>query len=40
VTISIGCPYAINTGFFDGFKTKLNLILPMLDEKVVAERLV
>lgn len=39
-TISIGCPYAINTTMFEGIKTKLDWILPVLDEKYVAKKLV
>ena len=39
-TVSIGCPYAINTTMFQGVKTKLDKILPILDEKYVAKRLV
>jgi all-trans-retinol dehydrogenase (NAD+) len=40
ITISLGCPYAINTGLFEGFKTKLNLVFPMLEENYVSDRLV
>lgn len=32
LTFSLVCPYAINTGMFEGFETKLNKIIPMLDE--------
>ena len=39
-TISIGCPYVINTTMFQGAKTKLDWFLPILDEKYVARRLV
>lgn len=35
------CPYAIDTGFFTGFETRLNKILPMLKEadvgKIIAD---
>lgn len=36
ITSSMVCPYAINTGFFEGFETRINKIVPMLDEKHVA----
>jgi len=39
-TISISCPYAINTGMFDGYATKTDKLLPILDEKYVADRLI
>ena len=31
ITLSIGCPYAINTTMFKGFRTKLDLIVRVLD---------
>jgi short-subunit dehydrogenase len=37
LTTSMVCPYAINTGFFEGFETRLNKVIPMLDEKFVAK---
>jgi short-subunit dehydrogenase len=40
ITLSIGCPYAINTTMFKGFKTKLDFFVRVLDEKYVGERLV
>ena len=40
ITLSIGCPYAINTTLFEGFKTKYDRLLPVLDESYVGERLV
>lgn len=40
ITVSIGCPYAINTTMFQGFKTTYEKILPILDENYVADRLV
>jgi all-trans-retinol dehydrogenase (NAD+) len=36
LTTSMVCPYAINTGMFEGFETRLNKIIPMLEEKYVA----
>jgi len=40
ITLSIGCPYAINTTMFKGFKTKLDFIVRVLDETYVGKRLV
>jgi short-subunit dehydrogenase len=40
ITVSIGCPYAINTTMFKGFKTSYEKFLPTLDEGYVADRLV
>lgn len=40
ISVSIGCPYAINTTMFQGFKTKYEKLLPTLDENYVAKRLV
>ena len=34
------CPYYINTGMFEGAKTKFDFLLPILDEKYVADRIV
>lgn len=34
------CPYYINTGMFDGVKTKFSFLLPLLDEKYVANRII
>lgn len=39
ISISIGCPYATNTTLFTGFKTKIDKIFPILDEKYVGHRL-
>lgn len=36
----MGCPYAINTTMFEGFKTTLDSIIWPLDEKYVGQRLV
>lgn len=35
ITCSTVCPYAIDTGFFTGFETRLNNIVPMLKEAEV-----
>ena len=40
ITVSIGCPYAINTTLFKGYRTKLDFIFRMLDQTYVAKRLV
>lgn len=34
------CPYYINTGMFDGVKTKARFLLPILDESYVGDRIV
>lgn len=34
------CPYYINTGMFDGVRTRFPLILPILDQKKVVRRIV
>ena len=39
-TISMGCPYMIRTGMFDGFRTKLDLIFRQLEPDYVGKRLV
>src|SRR5690606_38967603 len=33
------CPYYINTGMFDGVRTRFPLILPILDQKKVVRRI-
>lgn len=44
LTCSLICPYAIDTGMFTGFKTRLNKILPMLEVaevgKIIADTVV
>ena len=40
ITLSIGCPYAINTTLFTGFKTKLDFVFRMLDQTYCGKRLV
>ncbi|NXS29967.1 RDHE2 dehydrogenase, partial [Pomatostomus ruficeps] len=39
VKTTIVCPYVINTGMFDGVKTKWPRLLPILDPEYVAERI-
>ena len=39
ITVSIGCPYAINTTMFEGFKTSLSWLFPMMDQDYVGKRL-
>ncbi|NXC11323.1 RDHE2 dehydrogenase, partial [Orthonyx spaldingii] len=40
VKTTIVCPYIINTGMFDGVKTKWPRLLPILDPEYVAERII
>ncbi len=40
ITISIGCPYAINTTLLEGFKTHLDFVIRVLDQKYVGKRLI
>ncbi|NXT72650.1 RDHE2 dehydrogenase, partial [Chaetops frenatus] len=40
VKTTIVCPYVINTGMFDGVKSKWPRVLPLLDPEYVAERIV
>jgi 3-oxoacyl-[acyl-carrier protein] reductase len=40
ITLSIGCPYAINTTMIEGFKTHMDFIFRILDQKYVGKRLV
>jgi len=40
VYTTVICPYYINTGMFDGVKTKYPFLLPILDENYVTERIV
>lgn len=40
VKTTIVCPYLINTGMFDGAKTKWPRVLPILDPEYVSERIV
>ncbi|NXB14452.1 RDHE2 dehydrogenase, partial [Rhagologus leucostigma] len=40
VKTTIVCPYAIDTGMFDGLKTKWPRALPILDPEHVAERII
>ncbi|NWI87518.1 RDHE2 dehydrogenase, partial [Pitta sordida] len=40
VKTTIVCPFTINTGMFDGAKTKWQRLLPMLDAEYVAEKII
>jgi all-trans-retinol dehydrogenase (NAD+) len=40
VRTTVVCPYFINTGMFDGVRTRFPLLLPILDETTVARRIV
>jgi short-subunit dehydrogenase len=40
ITVSIGCPYAINTTMLEGFKTRLDFLFRVLDPKYVGKRLI
>ncbi|NWR33369.1 RDHE2 dehydrogenase, partial [Tachuris rubrigastra] len=40
IKTTIVCPYIINTGMFDGVKTKWPHVLPVLDPEYVAEKIV
>ncbi|XP_067409847.1 epidermal retinol dehydrogenase 2-like [Emydura macquarii macquarii] len=40
IKTTIVCPYLINTGLFDGCKTKWPHLLPILDSEYVAEKIV
>lgn len=40
VKTTIVCPYVINTGMFDGVKSKWPHLLPILDPEYVAERII
>jgi len=40
IRTTVVCPYFINTGMFKGVKTKFNWLLPILEEKEVAHKIV
>jgi len=40
IRTTIICPYFINTGMFKGVKTRFSWLLPILNEKVVAKKIV
>ncbi len=40
VKTTVVCPYFINTGMFDGVKTRFAALLPILDENKVADRII
>jgi all-trans-retinol dehydrogenase (NAD+) len=39
VRTTVVCPFFINTGMFDGVRTRVPWLLPILDQQVVAERI-
>ena len=39
VTVSLGCPYAINTTMMEGFKSRMDWFFPVMEQKYVGERL-
>lgn len=40
IRTTVVCPYFINTGMFKGVKTRFSWLLPILEEEVVAHRIV
>lgn len=40
ITVSIGCPYAINTNMLKGFKTHIDFFIRILDQRYVGKRLI
>ncbi len=40
INTTVVCPYFINTGMFEGTKTRFSWLLPILDEQRVADRIV
>lgn len=40
IRTTVVCPYYINTGMFEGAKTKFSWLMPILDENYVADRIV
>ncbi|MHC1742356.1 MAG: SDR family oxidoreductase [Syntrophobacteraceae bacterium] len=40
VKTTVVCPYFINTGMFDGVRTRFAALLPILDENRVADRII
>jgi short-subunit dehydrogenase len=40
ITVSIGCPYAINTTMLEGYKTRIDFIFRILDAGYVGKRLI
>ena len=39
ITTTVVCPFYINTGMFDGVKTRLPWLLPILDERYAVKRI-
>ena len=40
ITVSIGCPYAINTTMMNGFSSKMDFFLPVMTPEYVSARLI
>ena len=40
IRTTVVCPYFIDTGMFDGVKTRFSFLLPILKEEVVAEKII
>jgi len=40
IKTTLVCPYYINTGMFDGVKSKMSWLLPILDEEDVAQKII
>lgn len=40
ITVSLVCPWAVNTGMFEGFQTKFNKVIPMLEPDAVSKVIV
>jgi all-trans-retinol dehydrogenase (NAD+) len=40
VNTTVVCPYYINTGMFDGVKTRFNFLLPILEPEDVADKVI
>jgi all-trans-retinol dehydrogenase (NAD+) len=40
IRTTVVCPYFINTGMFDGVKTRFAALLPILEEEKVADRII
>ena len=40
VKTTVVCPFFVNTGMFDGVRSRASLLLPILDEQRVADRIV
>ena len=40
VKTTVVCPFFVNTGMFDGVKTRFNLLLPILEPELVADKMI